>query len=246
MPLWIGILIGCAALFVLASALFRFHYNLDWSGGTAWSALLEYGFPGFTKTLRYPSPVDSQSPNDPSASSGPSNLPATPGLAPLPGQAGFMRLPHLFRLNRNRLRRALFLLVTDGKLWIALLRFCPRLLRGTLLLLNPEVDCAIGHADPAVLGRWAGYWYAGKMFPTRRIQVHFRFQDQKFSLRLCARGAFSALRLCGVVLCALATFPWLLLLSRAWHGWRHFQLKGWRAFVYARIQNFSRASPASI
>ena len=138
----------------------------------------------------------------------------------------------------NRLRRALFRVATDGHAWKLLRRFVQGTARRAFRLLGLRAAIAVGHPDPARLGRTAGAWYAvAPLLPLpRALAVEFRFQDRRPSLDLRAEGAFSALSLLAFGGALVMTFPWIGLGRRAWYGWRNSTLTGWRAWTYAKIQ----------
>jgi hypothetical protein len=141
----------------------------------------------------------------------------------------------------HRFRKALFRLATDGPAWGMLVRYGFRIVRRFHALLGPRLEVAVGHPDPALLGRAAGYWYASapvtQQLPLGKdLVMGFRFQDQAPSLHVRAEGGFSGLSLLWFGLGTLGTFPLIGLAGRAWHGWRHREMQGWRAWTYRRIQ----------
>jgi hypothetical protein len=141
----------------------------------------------------------------------------------------------------HRFRKALFRLATDGPAWGMLVRYGFRMVRRFHALLGPRLEVAVGHPDPALLGRAAGYWYASAPVTHhlplgKDLVVGFRFQDPAPSLRVRAEGGFSGLSLLWFGLGTLGTFPLFGLARRALHGWRHREMQGWRAWTYRRIQ----------
>lgn len=138
----------------------------------------------------------------------------------------------------NRYRKALFRLATDGPAWGLLVRYGFRVLKRFHKLLGPRVELAVGHPDPALLGRLAGRWYAvAPLLPLGDTAVGFRFQDRAPTLRVRVSGGFSALSLLRFGAGILLTFPFFGLGLRAWHGWRRREMTGWRAWTYRRIQS---------
>lgn len=138
----------------------------------------------------------------------------------------------------QRFRRALFRLATDGKAWGLMARYGLRVLRLAHRLLHPRIRLSLGHPDPVLLGRAAGYWHAAAPMLPRGgdTTMEFRFQDRRPSLRVHAEGGFSALSLLAFVILSVVAFPVLRLAARAWRGWKEHALTGWRAFVYRRVQ----------
>lgn len=138
----------------------------------------------------------------------------------------------------HRLRRALFRLATDRRAWGLMARYGLRVLRLAHRLLHPRIRLSLGHPDPVLLGRAAGYWHAASPLLPRggRTTMEFRFQDRRPSLRVHAEGGFSALSLLLFVILSIVAFPVLRLGARAWRGWKEHALTGWRAFVYRRVQ----------
>ncbi len=194
MPFW-AIVLAFAAIPAVFFFLFRLRYRFDWAGGKTWSAALEYGLPGFMRTRRFSS-------------------------APAPGQAGFIDLPSFFRLDPKRLRRALFRMAMDVSLLRALARFAVRGSGATFRLLDFRMRCAVSHPDPALLGRFVGYYHAALVLPgARRIDLRFRFQDRHVAAAVSAWGGFSAARFLIFLLGAMAAFPWRPLLRSVWRGW---------------------------
>jgi hypothetical protein len=138
----------------------------------------------------------------------------------------------------HRWRRALFRLATDAPAWGRLARYGLRVLRLAHRLLRPRLAMTAGHPDPALLGRMAGWWYAAApLLPRGGPTLGFRFQDRRPSFGVRVEGGFSALSLLLFGAGAIATFPWIGLGRRAWHGWRHHRLTGWRAWTYRRLQS---------
>lgn len=138
----------------------------------------------------------------------------------------------------QRLRKALFRLVTDSSAWVHLIRYGFRVLRLTHSLLRPRVRLAAGHPDPALLGRLAGHWHAvSPLLPLGDTTMNFRFQDRRPSLRLNVEGGFSALSLLFFGISVFGVFPFFGIGRRAWRGWRQQGLTGWRAWAYRRIQS---------
>jgi hypothetical protein len=141
----------------------------------------------------------------------------------------------------HRYRKALFRLATDGPAWGMLVRYGFRMVRRFHALLGPRLEVAVGHPDPALLGRAAGYWYAATpvthSLPLGKdLVMGFRFQDPAPTLRVRAEGGFSGLSLLLFGMGAVGGFPFFGLARRAWHGWRHREMQGWRAWTYRRIQ----------
>ena len=224
MPAWVWIAFPVLVASVGFLFLIRVRCRFDWDGGSQWSAALEIGVPGFMRGWHFPAAVPPVSEKDftvPPREEKP--IPKIPSPPP--------------RRGSDRGRRALFLFVTDPAVLRALFLYGLRFMRRTFSLLNLELDCGVGYTDPAMLGRWAGYWHAIQpLLGTRRLRLQFRFQDQTPSLQLHLRGGFSAARALAYGFMALVSFPWLLLIRRAWRSAWHTQLSGWRAWVYHRMR----------
>ena len=209
MSLWAWIAVSLSGILVLSFFLFRIRYSVVWNGGLDFSGSFKYGFPGFTRVLSFPE--KSSAPPVPSAEKTPEPQTAKPSQTTPTSRPGSGR-------GKRMLRR--FLL--DPVVWRALFRYGWRFARLTFRLLHLELDCAIGHSDPARLGRLAGYWHAAEpLLPARRVRVHFRFQDPRSSLRVSLQGGFSAAQGLAYAFMALFSFPWFTLSRRAWHGWRN-------------------------
>jgi hypothetical protein len=141
------------------------------------------------------------------------------------------------RMARNKKRRALFRLATDTGAWRLLGRYGVRAARLFLGLLKPRIEAAVGHPDPAFLGRLSGKWFAARpLLPLGRTEMYFRFQDRHPSLWVKAEGGFSALSVLGFGIRLLVAFPSIGLARRAIRSWRHHKLTGWRAWAYRRLQ----------
>ena len=165
---------------------------MDWGGGLKLSAVLEYGFPGFMRTLNLPFKAAKPAPSVES------------GLPP--------------KSTPSPKRRLSLAFLTDPPVLRVLLPFGLRFIRLTFRLLRLELNCSVSDPDPARLGRWAGYWYAVSSFPgLRRVHPDFRFQDRSSSFRLGARGGFTAANGLVYALAILVSFPWFTL---AWRAWR--------------------------
>jgi hypothetical protein len=140
----------------------------------------------------------------------------------------------------NRKKRALFRLVTDRDAWKVLARYGLKVFRLVMKLLKPRIEAAVGHPDPALLGRVAGKWYAVRplvqFLPAGRADLYFRFQDRHPSLWVRVQGSISLLSLLAFGARLVVTFPYILLARRALHGWRRHRLTGWRAWVYRKLQ----------
>jgi len=290
MPTWVWVLCALTALLlllaILALALFRVRYFLEWrgrwdgaiSGHSTGSMRIQYGFPGFLRDFKPESdPTETFSDlfdsdegqqdgkNDDGdggrKSAGPSR--EEPGFSecarnPVESDPAFLRAgadrgvdvppprPDAERTSGkkgkrdpNRARRALFRLVTDPLAWKLLGRYGLTTARLLFRLLKPRIEVAVGHPDPAFLGRTSGKWYAARPFLPfgRYTQVYFRFQDRDPSLWIKVQGSFSALAALGFAARLLIAFPSLRLARRALHGWRRHRLTGWRAWVYRRLQS---------
>jgi hypothetical protein len=230
-----GTLLGLAALALL---LFRVHYHLEWRGtlaaGGTGSARITYGFPGFQRTL------------DPFEG-------ASWSLADLAGGehpedhheegtrkdgGGKTTVGRPARSDRNRMRRALFRLCTDPDAWKMLGRFAFKTAGLVLRLLNPKIEVAVGHPEPAFLGRTSGKWFAARPFLPfgTRTEVYFRFQDRHPSLWVRLEGRFSGLSVVLLGARLLIAFPSLRLAWSAVKSWRRHRLTGWRLWVYRRLQ----------
>ena len=145
------------------------------------------------------------------------------------------------KADPNRKRRALFRLITDRDAWKLAGRYGLKILRLVLRLLKPRIEAAVGHPDPAFLGRVAGKWYAARpllpsLLPVGRTDVYFRFQDRHPSLWVRVQGGFSALSVVGFGVRLVVAFPFILLARRGLHSWRRHKLTGWRAWVYRKLQ----------
>ncbi len=217
-------ILAAVIVFLAAAAWFRLRYSLNWPGDRSWNAVLEIGFPGlWVWSKKFPDP-------DPLAKA----------FSPAPeaglGQAGFLRLPQWPSLRR-RLQRALFRFATDTAAWGALGRAGVRLTGLGLRLVNARVEGRVRNADPAALGRWAGWWQVTRAFPgLRRVDLRFDFDASHPPLQGRVRGGLSALRFLLFLPAAAIAIPWGALLARAWRSWRHAELAGWRAFLYRRLQ----------
>lgn len=141
------------------------------------------------------------------------------------------------RRDRNRWRRALFRFVTDGKAWRLVFRHGYKTARGAIALLNPRVAIAVGHPDPVKLARFAGYWHASApLLSASRATLELRFQDRRPTLAIRAEGGFSALSCLFFGIRNASSFPWIGLGRRVWFSWWRHELKGWREWVYERLQ----------
>ncbi len=139
--------------------------------------------------------------------------------------------------DRHRHRRALFRFATDGTAWRLASGYFMRVAVRAFRLPGLHVELAVGHPDPAWLGRFAGHWYAfSPLLPTSRAFMHFRFQDRQPSFGVRARGGFSLFAFLWFLALNVLTFPWIRLGQRAWMIWRHGTLAGWRAWTYRKIQ----------
>jgi hypothetical protein len=144
------------------------------------------------------------------------------------------------KADPHRKQRALFRLFTDRDAWKLLARYGLKTFRLVMKLLKPRIEAAIGHPDPALLGRLAGKWYAVRpltqLLPVGRADLYFRFQDRHPSLWIRVQGTISLLSLLAFGIRLVVAFPFLLLARRALHGWRQHRLTGWRAWVYRKLQ----------
>ncbi len=139
--------------------------------------------------------------------------------------------------RRERRMRMLFLLATDSDVWAWTRDYGVRAAVLTFRLLDPRVAAAIGHPDPAFLGRTAGKWYAIRpLLKTRRAALGFRFQDRHPSFKIRLDGGFSALTLAMFGVRLVLAFPAVRLGRRAWRHWRRPRLAGWRAKVYTHLR----------
>lgn len=244
MPFWVWAAVFLAGILVLVFFsflfLFRVRYQLNWEGWTA-SAVLEYGFLGFMRTWNFSSSKSAAA----STATSTATTPTKPesqreepfhGTDPGAGNTRTRRERKWARRLKERGRRALFHFITDPAALRVLFGYGGRLVRLTFGLLRLELHCALGHPDPAFLGRLAGYWYAVAPGMGKRVHVDFRFQDQKRTLSLSARGEFSAARALRYAAAAAFSFPWFTLVKRVWCDWRQTELTGWRAMVYARLR----------
>lgn len=212
MPLWIWIVTSLAGILALSFFLFQVRYAVEWQGGLRWSATFSYGFPGFLRVFHFPTKPSTKSSAPPTRP--PPAAPVESKTAPPPSKPS---IP-----PRSRGRSLLVKLVKDIIVLRALFRYGIRFTGLSFRLLNLELNCAVGHSDPARLGRMAGYWYAAEpLLPAHRIHLHFRFQDQSSTLRLSARGGFSAAGAVAYAFAIFFSFPWFTLSRRAWHGWRN-------------------------
>jgi hypothetical protein len=163
----------------------------------------------------------------------PAHAEAAPEPAPSEATAGSpppKKDPH-------RYRKALFRIFTDGQAWALLIGYGVRMLKRAYRLLGLRIELAAGHPDPALLGRFAGVWYAvSPLIAPRGTTMAFRFQDRQPAFGARVKGGFSLLSLFWFLIGSLFAFPLFRLAARALHGWRHRQLAGWRAFTYRKIQ----------
>jgi hypothetical protein len=191
MPLWAWILLSIAGCSILLLFLFRVRYELNWQAGSDFSASLEYGLPGFMRPWDFSGKEREESIS-----------------------AESHKTTEKRRLSPKKLR-GMIRMLSDRQLMKSLLASGFRLLRLAIGMLNMRIDCSVGYPDPARLGRAAGYWYAAQPFLTRRMQVHFRFQDQTPSLHVRLAGGFSAARVLAYGCMGVAALPWSLLARRA-------------------------------
>lgn len=144
------------------------------------------------------------------------------------------------KTDPHRKQRALFRLFTDRDAWKLLARYGMKIFRMSMRLLKPRIEAAVGHPDPALLGRLAGKWYAVRplthLLPLGRADLYFRFQDRHPSLWIRIQGSVSLLSLLAFGVRLVVAFPYILLARRALHGWRRHRLTGWRAWVYRKLQ----------
>ncbi len=256
----------CLLLLALLHVRYRLAWHGTW-GGTAseqdGSVRLEFGFPGFmhkwgwersgTEAPPSPAPKNHSKPETPKTAVSATPVTATPAKPvkasaaesvpkPLPERAPFKTAdpppqPAAPLTDPNRYRKALFRLATDGPAWELLVRYGFRSVVRFYKLLGPRLEIAIGHPDPAFLGRTAGHWYAvSPLLPLGETIVGFRFQDRAPTLRVRAEGGFSGLTLLLFCVNSVVTFPLIGIGRRAWLGWRRREMTGWRAFAYRRIQ----------
>lgn len=150
------------------------------------------------------------------------------------GERGVDQKP---KRDPNRYRKALFRFVTDGAVWALIFGYGLRLVARAVRLPGLRLELSAGHPDPAFLGRMAGRWYAfAPVLPSGRVHMNFRFQDRHPSFGVRVTGGFSLLGFLWFCAMALLTFPLFRLGRRAWFGWTHRTLGGWRARAYRWIQ----------
>ncbi len=140
------------------------------------------------------------------------------------------------RRDRNRWRRALFRLATDAPAWRLLSRHGFRAARAGLRLFRVRAALSVGHPDPVLLGRLAGGWHAAAPLVPGDVTLALRFQDRRPTFSFRAEGGFAALSLLGRGLALLVTFPWIGFARRARVAWKEHELKGWRRWVYRKLQ----------
>lgn len=240
------VLPALAASAVLLLALFHVRYRLDWSG--TWGGLssrqsgsvrVEFGFPGFMRAWDREHGAAAKGTEPESTPEGSAHVFHNVPRNPRPAHGTLNATPHALAPSRDpgRYRKALFRLATDAPAWGVLMRYAFRTIMRFHKLLGPRLEIALGHPDPAFLGRLAGHWYAvSPLLPVGNTVMGFRFQDRAPTVHVRAEGGFSGLALLGFFAFTLLTFPFFGLGLRAWYGWRHRGLTGWRAWAYRRIQ----------
>ncbi len=237
MSIWVWIFGSCGfflAVFVLSALFFRIHYCFSWKGEKEWELEWRYAFWGWSHSNFFSSKVKSVE-----RSERPRKEQGAQGSSAL-GQKGFLRIPRLFRFNKERLRRFLFRFLTDGELLKALAWTLVKYGGRVWALLNPRIDCSIGGPDPMRLGRLSAVWQAFQWFPAlRQCFLELRFQDRKNTLSLTMTGTVSLARAIIFFLALVLIFPWLTLFQRLWiSGWKA-ELTGWRHFAYGQLRRLA-------
>ncbi len=247
------ILLGLLCLAALAAWLLRFqlHVDVEFPGTVSGQSSISFlrfrrEFPLFPQDSAPEASANDLDPPFGSPTIGalpsptPSVNPVEATRSPSPGQDGFLRLPASGMPWKERARRAGFQCATD-----------PRLLRGLAsymfrtvvrLFRFPGVHLSIrrlelGHPDPYVLGKAAAVIAAGGVLAPFlwTVPVAYRFDRYAFSMRSEISAGFSLLKLMGLGLVLLLTFPWYRLLIRFAGGMWRPELQGWRSMVYRRL-----------
>lgn len=240
MPTWAWVMLMIAGALAFLLLLFRVRFQFDWNGWTEWKGFLEFGVPGLMRRWNFPEAASEEGEETLPQSSETSASEAETQKESASKNA--KRGPVLG--SRTRLRRALFLFVTDGAVWRSLLAYSLRSLRRLFGLLDLEVTARVSHYNPATMGRIAGYWYAARPFlRTRRLELQFDFEKPRFSVELTARGGFTLMRALACAILIFFSFPWFRLSRRAWRSWNlsaPLRFSGWRKWVYTRISRIPR------
>jgi hypothetical protein len=169
---------------------------------------------------------------DPAPSANP--RPATQAGASQAGstQAGFLRMPSRFDLRswaKGKAQRAVFMLLTDHRVWLGLLRAPTGLLLRTLKTLRPQlVYCEVAHPQPETLGKMAA-WHASIGYALGYPQpVHFDFSDRALRIQAEVHSEVRLLHLFTWVLRSSSDLPWWPMLRALWRGAFSKTLPGWR------------------
>jgi hypothetical protein len=137
---------------------------------------------------------------------------------------------------KRKAQRALFMLLTDRKVWRGLLRAPAGLLRRTLKTLSPKlVYCEVAHPQPETLGKMAA-WHASVAYAIGYPQpIQFDFAERALRLQGEVQIEVRLLHLLTWVFRSSSDLPWWPMLRALWQGVFNSTLPGGREKVLRLI-----------